>query len=248
MKQFIPKSVMALSVLLGGGSLLLFALFLVGGPISVMSLGASEQGIHLWNAFLSLLFFFQHSGMVRLSFRNRFASVVGRHYHPSIYAIASGIALSALILLWQPSQTVIFRAEGFLRTAAWAVSALAVIGFIWGVRSLGGFDSFGLIALKVHLRGRQLRPPDFVLRGPYRWVRHPLYLFVTLLIWSNPDVTADRLLFNILWTLWIIAGTYLEERDLLAAFGEPYRQYRKAVPMLIPWRIPSFRRGDGPEP
>lgn len=239
---------MVLSILLGGGSLLLFALFLVIGPVSVASVGVSEQGILLWNAFLSVLFFLQHSVMVRLPFQTRLASVVGRHYHPSIYAIASGIVLSAVVLLWQPSQTVIFQAEGLLRTAARGVSALAVLGFIWGVRSLSGFDSFGLIALKVHLRGRPLRPPDFVLRGPYRWVRHPLYFFVTLLIWSNPDVTADRLLFNILWTLWIVIGSFLEERDLLAAFGERYSRYQKTVPMLIPWRFPPFRRGEGPLP
>ncbi|MEW6335056.1 MAG: isoprenylcysteine carboxylmethyltransferase family protein [Thermodesulfobacteriota bacterium] len=242
-KQFVPKLVMALSVLLGGGSLLLFALFLVIGPVSLVSLGVSEQGILLSNAFLSGLFFLQHSVMVRLPFQTWLASVVERHYHPSIYAIASGIVLSAVVLLWQPSQTVVFHAEGLLRMAARAVSALAVIGFIWGARSLGSFDSFGLIALKVHLCGRQLRPPEFVLRGPYRWVRHPLYFFVILLIWSNPDLTVDRLLFNILWTLWIVVGTLLEERDLLAAFGERYRRYQKTVPMLIPWRFLPFWRG-----
>ena len=61
-----------------------------------------------------------------------------------------------------------------------------------------------------------------------------------LLIWSAPDVSSDRLLFNVLWTLWVILGSYLEERDLVAEFGEKYRQYQKTVPMLLPWR---FLRG-----
>jgi len=61
-----------------------------------------------------------------------------------------------------------------------------------------------------------------------------------VLIWSGPDVSSDRLLFNVLWTLWVVLGSYLEEKDLVAAFGEKYRHYQKTVPMLLPWR---FLRG-----
>jgi protein-S-isoprenylcysteine O-methyltransferase Ste14 len=123
-----------------------------------------------------------------------------------------------------------------------AISVLAIIGFSWGVRALGNFDTFGLVPIKVHLRGKQLRPPNFVLRGPYLWIRHPLYFFMLVLIWSAPDLSSDRLLFNVLWTLWIVLGSYLEERDLVAEFGEKYRQYQKTVPMLLPWRFPRGAR------
>jgi protein-S-isoprenylcysteine O-methyltransferase Ste14 len=47
------------------------------------------------------------------------------------------------------------------------------------------------------------------------------------------DLTADRLLFNVLWTAWMIIGTVLEERGLLASFGDAYRDYQTEVPMLI---------------
>ena len=70
-------------------------------------------------------------------------------------------------------------------------------------------------------------------------LRHPLYFFVLLLIWSCPDLTVDRLLFNVLWTAWIFVGTCLEERDLVAEFGDAYRRYQESVPMLIPWRRPG---------
>lgn len=235
---------MVLAVVIGGGSLLLFGVFLLIEPIPIIRFDASEHQILLWNASLSILFFIQHSGMVRTSFRTRLAPIIQPHYHPSIYSIASGIALSTVVLLWQPSRTVIIHAEGLLRLAARAISVLAIIGFSWGVQALGSFDTFGLVPIKVHLRGKQLRPPNFVLRGPYLWIRHPLYFFMIVLIWSAPDVSSDRLLFNILWTLWIIVGSYLEERDLVAEFGEKYRQYQKAVPMLFPWRFPLSWGGD----
>ena len=81
-------------------------------------------------------------------------------------------------------------------------------------------------------------PPVMVVKGAYRWVRHPLYLAVLLMIWSYPVLTVDRLLFNMLWTLWIVTGTVLEERDLVAGFGDEYRDYERNVPMLLPTRIP----------
>jgi len=232
---------MALAVVIGGGSLLLFGVFLVNGPIPIVRLNTSDFKVLLWDGLLSLLFFIQHSGMVRGAFRTRLAAIIPRHYHPSAYAIASAIALTVMVLLWLPSKTVLYQAEGLLRLLARVISVLAIMGFSWGVRALGNFDTFGLVPIRVHLRGKQLRPPDFVLRGPYLWTRHPLYFFMIALIWSAADVASDRLLFNILWTLWIILGSYLEEKDLVAEFGERYRHYQKTVPMLLPWRGPVGR-------
>ena len=61
--------------------------------------------------------------------------------------------------------------------------------------------------------------------------------FTLVIIWCSPDVTADRLLFNVLFTAWIVLGTLLEERDLAAEFGETYSDYQRKVPMLIPWKL-----------
>ena len=243
-KDFIPYLAMVFAVVIGGGSLLIFGVFLLIGPIPIMHFDASEHQILLWNASLSILFFIQHSGMVRVSFRTMLVHIIPPHYHPAIYSIASGIALSMVVLLWQPLQTAIIHAEGLLRLAARAISVFAIIGFSWGVQALGSFDTFGLVPIKVHLRGKQLRPPNFALRGPYLWVRHPLYFFMVVLIWSAPDVGLDRLLFNILWTLWMVVGSFLEERDFVTEFGEKYRRYQKTVPMLFPWRFPLFEQRD----
>jgi protein-S-isoprenylcysteine O-methyltransferase Ste14 len=60
---------------------------------------------------------------------------------------------------------------------------------------------------------------------------------MTVLFWSCPSLTADRLLFNILWTAWVVMGTILEERDLVDDFGDSYRDYQANVPMLVPHRL-----------
>jgi len=242
MNRFAAYLIMVIAVFIGGGSLLLFGVFLAVGPITLVHFHISEHETLLWDGLLSILFFIQHSGMMRTSFRNRLARIIPRHYHSSVYAIASGIALAAVALYWQPSQTVLYQLEGLLRLPARAISVLAIVGFSWGVLALGNFDTFGLNPIRAYLRGRQLRTPDFVVRGPYLWVRHPLYFFMLVFIWSNPDVSSDRLLFNVIWTIWVVLGTYLEEKDLVAEFGKKYRRYQKTVPMLFPWRLPRGAR------
>jgi len=240
--RFAAYCIIVLSAVLGGGSLLLFGVFLITGPFTIIRFDASEPQVLIWNGFLSMLFFIQHSGMIRASFRTWLSSVFPSYYHPATYAIVSGIVLTIVVLLWQTSQTVLFRIQGPLQVLPRAISLLAIAGFIWGVWALRTFDPFGRIPIVVHLRGKQLRPPDFVLRGSYLWVRHPLYFFMLVLIWSTPNVTSDRLLFNVLWTFWIVLGSYMEEKDLAAEFGERYRHYQKTVPMLLPWRGPIGRR------
>jgi protein-S-isoprenylcysteine O-methyltransferase Ste14 len=100
--------------------------------------------------------------------------------------------------------------------------------------SLTSFDPLGVAGLAGHVRSRPAPPCGFAVRGPYRFVRHPLYLAIIVALWSCPDVTADRLLFDVLWTAWIVVGTVLEEADLVAEIGDPYRAYRCTVPMLVP--------------
>jgi protein-S-isoprenylcysteine O-methyltransferase Ste14 len=57
-----------------------------------------------------------------------------------------------------------------------------------------------------------------------------------VLIWATPFMSTDRLLFNVLWTIWLVLGSYFEEGDLVAQYGDGYRRYQDAVPMLLPWR------------
>ena len=239
--QFAAYCVMVLSTIIGGGSLLLFGAFLITGPFTIIRFDFSDAQVLIWNGTLSMLFFIQHSGMIRATFRTWLSSVIPHYYHPATYAIVSGIALTIVVLLWQTSQTVLFRIQGTLQVLPRAISLLAIAGFIWGVLALRTFDAFGRIPILIHLHGKQLRPPDFVLRGPYLWVRHPLYFFTLVLIWSTPNITSDRLLFNVLWTFWIVLGSYLEEKDVVADFGDRYRTYQKTVPMLLPWRGPIGR-------
>jgi len=229
------------SAALGTGSLGLFALFLFGVGPRVVETGWSAPARLALDAALSLVFFVQHSGMVRRGFARRLERVVSRPYHGAVYAIASGAALLSVIGLWQPVDGALVTLHGVARWLSRGVFFAAGLGVAWGTLALGTFDALGLDSLARHARGRDPRPVRFTARGPYRFVRHPLYSFILVMIWSCPDLTPDRLLFDLLWTGWIALGASLEERDLLRDLGSPYAEYRSRVPFLLPTRAPLPR-------
>jgi protein-S-isoprenylcysteine O-methyltransferase Ste14 len=223
-----------LARILGGMSLLVFAIFLFAGSFNLLEMHLDESGVLWFDAGLSLLFFIQHSGMIRKRFHRWLARFVPEEYTAAIYAIASGIVLLLVILLWQKSTQTIIAASGLFCWSLRGIFLFSLLGFYWGIKALRFFDPFGVRPIVNRLRGRNPTPMPFTVAGPYRWVRHPLYLFMILMIWSYPDLTRDRLLFDLLWTVWIVIGSYLEENDLIVEFGEAYREYQKRVPMLIP--------------
>ena len=98
-------------------------------------------------------------------------------------------------------------------------------------------DGFGLRQVWLYLRGEPYRPLAFGTPGPYRYVRHPLYVGWLFAFWATPTMTAAHLLFAVMTTAYILIAIQLEERDLVGAYGEAYAEYRRRVPMLVP-RVP----------
>ena len=129
-----------LARILGALSLLPFILFLFVGSLNLLDMHLDEREVLWVDAGLSLLFFLQHSGMVRKPFRIWLARFIPEEYAGAIYSIASGIVLLLVILLWQTSTQTIIAPSGLLRWSLRAVPFLCVLGFYWGVKSLQFFD------------------------------------------------------------------------------------------------------------
>lgn len=220
-------------------SLLLLLIYLFLGSICFFRLNCSYMTALVWNTALSLVFFLQHSGMVRRSFRQRLERFVPEQFHGLVYGVSSSIVLILCLVLWQRIDPPIFKLEGALNYSVRVIFILGLAGFAWGAYSLNYPDSFGTRQARAHLQGKEVPDSPFVVKGPYRWVRHPFYFLAIVLFWSCPIMTLDRLLFNVLWTVWVVIATFLEERDLVSSFGEVYVRYQRQVPMILPWRIPA---------
>ena len=191
----------------------------------------------VWDTMLCLLFFIQHSTMIRKSFRSRLNSVVPPYFQGILYTFASATVLICVVLFWQNSGQAIVNLQGISRWLAHGIFFASLLGMMWSMYVLRSFDTFGIQPVLAHIRASNVQDMPLTIKGPYRWVRHPLYFFTLVLIWCCPDLTLDRLLFNTLFTVWIVIGTMLEERDLVAEFHEAYHDYQRKVPMLFPWKL-----------
>lgn len=223
--------------LIGGGGLLIFMIFLFRGSYNLVDLWMSDIQVLIFDTFLCLLFFTQHSLMARKPFRQWLARFLHMQYSGAFYAVASGIAVLSLVVFWQETAYTLVSPQGPIRLILRAIFVLAIAGVAWTIWALGLFVNFRLEPMVDDLRDKQSESRLVTDRGPYRWIRHPLYLASLLMIWSNPNLTLDRLLFNLLFTIWVVLAILLEERGLVTAYGESYRTYQRNVPLLIPFRI-----------
>lgn len=196
----------------------------------------------LINAGLLGLFAVQHSGMARRGFKQWWTRIVPEPIERSTYVLFTNLVLILLFWQWRPLGDVVWQVE-----AAWGQSVLwGLFGLGWGLVLLATFmishwHLFGLKQVHEHMHGEELSAPDFQVTGLYRYVRHPLNLGFLIAFWATPEMTVGHLVFAFATTGYIFIAMYLEERDLVARFGEKYRAYRKHVPMIMPTPI---RAGD----
>jgi len=54
-------------------------------------------------------------------------------------------------------------------------------------------------------------------------------------LWATPVMSTGHLIFALAFSLYILIGLYFEERDLLRTLGDDYADYRRRVPILLPF-------------
>jgi protein-S-isoprenylcysteine O-methyltransferase Ste14 len=182
------------------------------------------------------LFALQHSIMARKGFKQRWTQIVPKPLERSTYVLFSSLALILLFWQWRPIGGVVWSVESteatvVLRTLfAFGWTLVLVATFL-----IDHFDLFGLRQVWLYLTGESYAPRPFATPGPYRLVRHPLYAGWFFAFWMTPTMTVAHLVFALATSAYILVAIQLEERDLAREFGGTYEDYRRRVPMLIPF-------------
>ena len=233
----IYKALSKLSLFSGTISLLLFFHFVLFGPFNILQLQFNNTTVILFNFLLSAMYFTQHSLMIRIPVRKIIDRYLPKESFYAFHSICSGLLLATTVLLWQETNLSVFYATEPYNYVFRTITIVSIVGLLWAIRSLTGFDPFGRKQISNYLNNRKAEAQIFVLRGPYKITRHPFYFFILLMIWSYPEITTDRLMFAVTWTIWITLGTILEEKDLVRAIGKEYVKYQANVPMLIPYKV-----------
>jgi protein-S-isoprenylcysteine O-methyltransferase Ste14 len=182
------------------------------------------------------VFAIQHSLMARPFFKRWFTRLIPEPAERSTYVLFSSLALIVLFAYWQPLGGIAWNVSDAVGRAI----LYTLFGFGWtlvlvSTFLINHFDLFGLRQIWLQLRGVPYVPLKFGTPGPYRLVRHPLYVGWFFAFWATPVMSVTHLVFAVATTAYILIAIQLEERDLIDALGDDYRRYRERVPMIIPF-------------
>lgn len=181
------------------------------------------------------VFAVQHSVMARPFFKRWLTKFIPQSMERSTFTLASSLALILLFWLWEPMGGLV-----------WSITsptgiALMYVGFAFGwmlvllcTFLINHFDLFGLRQVWLNFRNKPYTPLDFKLPYLYQVVRHPMYVGWFFAFWCTPTMTVAHLAFALATSAYILIAIQLEEQDLLEAHPE-YREYRKRVPMIVPF-------------
>jgi methanethiol S-methyltransferase len=115
---------------------------------------------------------------------------------------------------------------------------LSLAGVLWVFRYICLKEFLGLNQIKRFIEKRYTTELDeeFTLRieGPYKYSRHPVYLFSITFLMFRPVMDLFYLTFFICIVAYFYIGSYYEERKLVIQFGEVYENYKKEVPRIFP--------------
>lgn len=187
------------------------------------------------NVILLGIFALQHSIMARRGFKRAWTRIIPSGIERSTYVLFSTLALALLIWQWRPLPRPVWSmASGPMADLIQAISLIGWAIVLVSTFLISHFQLFGLTQGFAGLLGRQPRDMPFETPLFYRWIRHPIYAGFIIAFWAAPTMSAGHLLFTVLCTGYILVGVWFEERDLIAQFGDRYRQYRQSVGMLVP--------------
>jgi protein-S-isoprenylcysteine O-methyltransferase Ste14 len=180
-----------------------------------------------WDLALFTAFAAHHSIFARDAVRVRIERLFPGRERPVFVWVASLVFL-AVCAAWQGVPGVAWHVTG---AAAWPLYATRVAGIVLTLRAAAILDVWELAGTRPprHAPGAHDASATFTRRGPYGWVRHPIYAGWFLVVFSVPTMTATQLVFAMVSSAYLIVGMVFEERSLVTAAPDAYRAYQRDV-------------------
>jgi len=178
------------------------------------------------NVFMFSVFAAHHSVISRQGTKRSLRRIVPPHLERSGYVGGAAVLFALTLSLWQPVPGLAWRLTGswFVVSEVLCLSGVALIGL-----SVASLDLLTYLGLRQGLGLADGPPETLKMDGPYRFVRHPVYLGWVLLVWSLPVMTGTRLVFAAISTIYILLLMPYEERSFRRAYGAQYEAYAQTV-------------------
>ncbi len=178
-----------------------------------------------------LFFAFIHSALAADFIKKKVKKRLKDNYrfYRIIYNVISFLTVIPAFLVWirlSSSTLEIYRIPEWLIPVFIIFRLLALGLFSYALLQTDILEFAGLTQGKVDDR--------LITNGAYRIVRHPFYAGIILLLFTKTEMTQLDITAVVLFSVYMIAGAFLEERKLVSKFGDEYLKYRNKVSMFIP--------------
>lgn len=187
-----------------------------------------------WLVFAILVWGIIHSIAASLGFKAFLRRTFGdgfMRFYRFLYNIFSAVSFAPILYLMAvlPTRSLyqIPSPWSYLMLAGQGLSALLLLVAVLQT------DTLSFVGLRQLFEDE--KPGKLVTQGFYSYMRHPLYTFGLLFLWLSPKVSLNSFVVYVSLTVYILVGAFFEERKLLREFGDDYKAYRAATPMLIPF-------------
>ncbi len=213
---------------LGGGLFVVALAYCLWWYVVPLGRDAAFGGVGplAWNAGLLTVFAGHHSIFARQPAKRALHRVAG-NAERSVYVWVASALLIAVCIEWRPIGGSLYDVRGVAGVPLVAIQLLGIALIAWSVARIDPLELAGI------------RPPasgGLQIEGPYRLVRHPLYLGWMIAAFATPHLTGDRLAFAVLTSIYLVVAVPWEERSLEGSFGSAYTRYADQVR----WRVIPF--------
>jgi len=187
------------------------------------------QPEHAWlaalaNVALFALFACHHSILAQPAVKQLVTRFVPAAAERSLYVWCASLLWLLLCAAWQSLPGVVYAVEGAGR---WPLYATQWAGVWLTIKSAAAIHPLELSGIAQ--AAGTTRAAALMVDGPFRIVRHPIYLAWLLMVFATPLMTVNRLLFAVVSSSYLVMAIPWEERSLLTAFGDRYRAYQRQV-------------------
>lgn len=193
--------------------------------------------ICLFDSLLIFAFGFIHSMLAQPQSAKFLSGIIPAPAFRSFYIAITGLSLFLVMALWQHTGVVLWT----LPLSFPPLTAISLLVYwtlmgaaIWFLARFDWIQFAGFRQLMTGSEGQSVGTPRLITTGAYAWVRHPAYAATLSAFLITPYMTLDRMILTLVMALYLVAATPIEERKLVATFGDAYIQYSSQVPALIP--------------
>jgi protein-S-isoprenylcysteine O-methyltransferase Ste14 len=181
------------------------------------------------NLLLFSLFALHHSVFARTRVKTFIRRLVPPVLERSAYTWAASALFLVVCIWWQPVPGSLYHLEGPLAGVLYAVQVTAILLTLKSSSRIDVLDLAGVRPVLDARHEQSARHVPLETTGLYGFVRHPLYFAWMLLVFGAPHMTATRLTFAIVSTVYLAVAIPLEERSLIEVFGADYNAYQRRV-------------------